>query len=823
MWSDGLKRTWSRWGWPCAVIAAALVPLHGVFTSARIFHVRDLSLFFWPRHLWLRDTLQAGHLPLWDPYPAAGQAAFADPLHQLFFLPSLLLRLLLPEIVGFNLWVALPLPVAATGAYLLFRNRVPASAAALGALIFTYAGPVVSTLLYPNLSWSVALMPWVVWAGQSAAERAGRRTVVAFACAVALQALAGEPVTLAATLLLVVAFASVQVTTPFGRRIARLAVGIGGGLLLAAAQLVPLVLATMGSARAQMQNDGTWSLHPLAAIELVLPSVFGSTYDTSMSDLPWLAGLNGGRDPLFYSLYLGIGALTLMFAAAASPDRRWVRFWGWTAVLAAIAALGEFSGPYRVLQSLVPPVETFRYPVKFLTVGALAAGALAASGCAAIQHPSGARAIGRKRALVTIGAIACIALVIASILLLEGSAQPVAWLAARVGIDDVGAAAAFLRASGPPLLLRLAVLGAAGAGLLAVAASTHRRRGVAAAALCVLAVADPAVANLGLNPTIPAAALREPAWVQTVRTREDGRVYVGARLPDPRDIRYAIDGSRELYTPAELSPIDARTLTQFQYALTPSAWRMREVVSYDLPMLWSKEYTETLRMFSLADAQSRWRFLLRAGVRYCFVGEPLDRWAPAMLQRSGFDSMTLYECNPSARRAFVTESLVIEPNPRERIARLFDAGLAADALLLAEPPPAASGRAGAPGPMAARIIEETPNRVVVRATAGPQGGYLTLLDTFDSDWRVTVDGERAPVLRGNVLFRAVRLAPGDHRVEFRYRPTALYAGAAISLIAMFGLLVPWRRPRRQPVVSHGTLDRAPHERAEDDRHESALV
>ena len=48
------------WIWPLVTMVAALLPVLGVFSASRIFHVRDLALFFWPRYLWLRNTLAAG-------------------------------------------------------------------------------------------------------------------------------------------------------------------------------------------------------------------------------------------------------------------------------------------------------------------------------------------------------------------------------------------------------------------------------------------------------------------------------------------------------------------------------------------------------------------------------------------------------------------------------------------------------------------------------------------------------------------------------------------------------------------------------------------
>ena len=47
-----------------------------------------------------------------------------DALYQLFHLPSLLVRLLGPETVAYNLWVALPIPLSALGMYLFLRRQL---------------------------------------------------------------------------------------------------------------------------------------------------------------------------------------------------------------------------------------------------------------------------------------------------------------------------------------------------------------------------------------------------------------------------------------------------------------------------------------------------------------------------------------------------------------------------------------------------------------------------------------------------------------------------------------------------------------------------
>jgi hypothetical protein len=185
--------------WLFVVLAAALTPVAGLFTASRIFFVRDLSFFFWSRHLWLRHVMFTRDAPWWDPHVAAGQSAIADALNQLLMPVTMAIRLLPSDVVAFNLWIALPLPVAAAGMFLFLRRRpLPDFAAASGALAFALSGPVVSMLNTPNLSWSVALMPWVLAAEAGGARREARLPIL-LSVAYALQGLCGEPVTWVST------------------------------------------------------------------------------------------------------------------------------------------------------------------------------------------------------------------------------------------------------------------------------------------------------------------------------------------------------------------------------------------------------------------------------------------------------------------------------------------------------------------------------------------------------------------------------------------------------------------------------------------------
>ena len=93
------------------------------------------------------------------------------------------------------------------------------------------------------------------------------------------------------------------------------------------------------------------------------------------------------------------------------------------------------------------------------------------------------------------------------------------------------------------------------------------------------------------------------------------------------------------------------------------------------------------------------------------------------------------------------------------------------------------------GPMegVARIVEYQPERVVVEATLDAPGA-LVLADTWYPGWQARIDGQPAPVLRANYLFRAVLLPAGQHVVQFEFRPASLRLGAGVSLAAALLLL-----------------------------------
>jgi len=75
------------------------------------------------------------------------------------------------------------------------------------------------------------------------------------------------------------------------------------------------------------------------------------------------------------------------------------------------------------------------------------------------------------------------------------------------------------------------------------------------------------------------------------------------------------------------------------------------------------------------------------------------------------------------------------------------------------------------GYVEARIASYDNTEIVLDADS-PDGGWVVLNDVWHPWWFAEVDGLPAQILRANVLFRAVAVPPGQHKVRFTFRPLA---------------------------------------------------
>ena len=70
------------------------------------------------------------------------------------------------------------------------------------------------------------------------------------------------------------------------------------------------------------------------------------------------------------------------------------------------------------------------------------------------------------------------------------------------------------------------------------------------------------------------------------------------------------------------------------------------------------------------------------------------------------------------------------------------------------------------------------NTEIVIDVESPDGGWVVVNDPWHPWWFATMDGRDVPILRANVLFRAVAVPPGRHFVTLRFEASARHLGRA---------------------------------------------
>jgi hypothetical protein len=757
-----------------ACVAAAFAP---ALSASRVFFQRDILAYWYPQMTVLRQAYAEGAWPLWNPWLGFGAPFLADGSFQLAYPPTWL-AVLLPLAWQFKLIAAGHCLLAAAGACALGRRLgFGWTAAAAAGSAYALSGPLLSAASLFHHYAGAAWMPWLLWALVGFLERpsGASRLRLGVLLGVQLLAASGDMLLCAGLLGLLLACWHLARARPAPRALAGSAAGLllaaALGLSIGAAQWLPTAEQARSGMRAvqDARTSTYWSLHPVSSVDLVVPRL--------VSDLPlspaWRGRLYEGREPLLACLYLGAVPLALaLLGVALGPGRAAPAATGLCLFVAA--SLGRHTPLYALLLS-VPGFGLLRYPQKFLLPAALCAALVAGAG---VEHWGREWGAGeRRRARRTALLLAAFALALVAAWWLAERAQPPFASLLAAGVDVASAAqAAGLRLARSALLLLLVVALLWRRG----AAPAPRRAGLALAlGAGALDLALVAHATLALAPSQLVEC--RPAVVGLPGVEPGSRVHAAVQAPDCLALRGGPAGWPAEWTAA----------LSFQEALRPpAAARYAVFGSFDgeftgLGSPWSAALNGVVHQ-DLASPGVR-RLLRLAGVdRVLRVGRDAVIGLPEQERLA-----VPYACPLQVLR-------VPDPLPRARVvhaARVasgIDATVAAllapafdpaqEVVLEAGPaglptaaPPASAGDSSERVEWLSRGLDRIELSVAVRAP-----GWLVVSEAFDPGWQATVDGERVALWRADGVFRAVRLAPGRHRVEMVYRPWAARVGGAAT-------------------------------------------
>ncbi len=506
--------------------------------------------------------------------------------------------------------------------------------------------------------------------------------------------------------------------------------------------------------------------------------------------------------------------------------------------------------PYGLFSAALPGFGDFRFPAKLLTLAALGLAALAGIGWDRLRAGPGRWFHLRGLFLAGVGALAWMAVT------LRRSALIASWTAAPARISSAGP----LDAAGAVEDLQRGLLHGTlvVAGLLAIARLAPRRPALAGGLAIVGLALDLALANAGLIWTAPQALFDAPSAAVTHMAADAGgtegfatsRVF---RMPSwlPTDFTT----KRSPHRIAEIVAWERDTLQPnwglahgVSFALSPGVMERADYLWYFYPRMRPLSAANAA-FLKIPDAQEILYYPRRGvdlwGARYFILPIRTDRWMSesrgyaafmdhsTLIAPTGSDIPTaegrtrwqdaqdwqIYRNEDAYPRAWVVhDARVIPPVTEADRERVFNRLLYQNDALWSDPSRSVLDL------RETALVEHDDPRVLVGALERPPegadesltvrpvsssrveidakldaAGLVVLADIHDSGWRLTLDGEPAPILRVNRLMRGAIVPAGKHRLVYTYWPRSVTLGAIGTLagLCLLGLVL-LRRPSAAP-------------------------
>jgi hypothetical protein len=735
------------------LVLLVLVSFPEILLGWQSFFTRDFSNFGYPLAYYVRQSYRAGEIPLWDPYNFAGLPFLAQ-WNTLCLYPPSLLYVLLPLPWSLNCFNLAHLYLGGLGMFCLarrwLRDGLAASVAGVG---YAFGGVAVSALMWPNNIAALGWLPFVLLAGEKAAERGGRWCVVA-AMVMALEFLAGAPEIVGMTWMGVVALALVKSweerskpETPSSTTkqiLLRLAAVFLIALGLVAIQFLPFLQLLKQSQRNYQFETGQWTLTWWGLGNFLVPlfrTVKGRDGIFFQMDQQWIT-----------SYYCGVTILVLALIGLLSERSRHVRGLALLCLGSVILAIGSQGGIYSWLRSAVPAIGVMRFPIKFIVPVAVLLPLLAGYGLRAwLEGKVKSSTLGWLLAAVT-----------------GSSISLMMWSRWRAYPgEDVG----MTWSSGSMALVFLLATVAAVSWLRRVRSPATRF--LVSVLIGLLIYCDLFSANRRVNPVVPASVMvQDCAEINPRPALGDGRAMVSSAAHQLLDETVFPNPVADVRIPRQALLLNANLLERvpkldgFFSLYLPRTAAVITKASRE-PGAGYDGLLDFLGVSHVSDPAQPWKWNQR------------QQWLP--LATLAGNAVFLDGTN-EFYRLFSTQF-----NPREQVVL----------------PKELANQANLDGPGRGKILSQRIFNHRVDVTVEIDQPMLLVLAQADyPGWQARVDAERVPLWRANYGFQALAVPPGSHRVEVYFRSAPFEIGAVITgvtLIACAGYL--WHRRRTHWTVA----------------------
>jgi hypothetical protein len=563
-----------------------------------------------------------------------------------------------------------------------------------------------------------------------------------------------------------------------------LALVVGLSVLMCAVLYLPVTDYAKHSIRGASIEGGLdysyatmWSLHPSEMITFLVPHAFGFGKDLYLGHMPFTD----------YPNYLGVIVFAIALGAAIGVRTRWVRFLSAVWVVATLISFGNFFPVlYGPLFKLLPFFNKFRVPVMILIVQQLATIVLFGIGLDALLGAQRER----LKSLATrtlIGAAVLFAIAVLSHGYFTGSGFATGAAPHVHATRDPDQQRMVAQMAGQFLardIFQLALILLLGA--LVVFAYVRRNLNVVLCASLVFLLGAVDYYRVDRFILHPEVFLKHDGY----RILHDKGETERFKAPDEM-----IGFLRKQPQPFRVLPVDGpQTAPAGDGAPPPISFELQGLFATNRFMVFDigsvggyhpaklQDYEEFIRALKFSMENGRLDLASMMNARYLVAGVRLADHPSLKAVWVGRDynneARAIYENAGAFPRAWIAGAYRVE-KPDEALIAMANGEVDLRHTVMLEKKPAVEP---VPGDSAMVSVGKIAAKEASFAVTLDRPGVLVVGEVYYPDWKATVDGQPAEMLKANHVLRAVALPAGKHEVVFKYDSSVVKEGATVSIV-----------------------------------------
>lgn len=728
---------------PYLIFSLAVLVYFWDILNGRNFFWEDILYQYYPFHYFLFNQLRQLTIPVWNPYMFGGMPFLADIQTQVFYPLNWLLAFLSSSSQRLVFWLVefkciIHILLAGVGFYLLMRElKASPLAGIISGITFAFSGFMIMHIIHLTLISTFAWFPLILLFFYRTLSTRHIRDALVGGLLLGIANLAGHPqmtlhmVYALGFLFLLFIISNWRVERPFilptHLPLFFLIILIGFGL--AACAYLPSYRFSSFTVRELMTyaESSELSLSPSFLITIFVPKFFGSITGSGTDTVEFWG------NPAAYSywetaVYFGTISLFLALLGIVFSRHRLRWHFALLALLALLLALGKYTPFYRLTFELLPGFNRFRIPARFINLFTVAFAFFAGQGIDVLLNSK----LPFKRLLAPGFGLLVFAIVF-NLALLAGGFNRI--------FPALNEASIFNNTLRQSLLFILLVTGALLFSWLTL--RNRRKSSGFASILIVLSFLDLYQFGHRFNQSSVGPEEFYPR-----------RPFIDQLIQESRTSPFRINARSGQYM---ILQRNEGLLWQLELLEGYTPLKLTDYVTFDIP-------------------QQRKNNLLN--VRYQIVVDSVKHTAGLVV-------------NPDALpRVWLTDTFVVVNDRREILARLSDPNFDYRRIAILEKVPEPLPEPDSLPAGSITIVQRQPEKLTLRAEL-KRTALLMISEIFYPDWRATIDGQPAEILRADYCLRALSLPAGTHTVVLYYDRQLLNIGifiSTLSLLAVFAIL-----------------------------------